>query len=477
MKSSEALKVVLKRNQYISKILQLSKYKSLENEFSQILNVPSKVLFIENCQILSRDWNFKKKKFDNFSFFALFKQAFLYFFLCFLNFISFRNNKLKKKNYHVLVEGILSKQEADRWLELSKYSKKICLIGNNFFKLNSKKIDFLIYKKKYLLNKNDLSINSKIKIFYLFIKILTFSILDNKNYFFLFNNTFYKYLKYKFIFTNTKANFMIEEKFYATSELKNFLFKSLGGKKSACIQKNILEHSISSFIRSDIFFSLATNTAKIIKVLGGYVEKIYPVGSLFMEEKWFKKKKDLKNIEEIDLLIIGINVKGNISKFDITGEFEDTYYEYLQWIVKFSQKFPEKKIVLKHHDNHSIDIREVNLLKSSNVKTIIGSQSYNQTYGYVFKSKIVCSFGSTMIMEYLGLGKICFFLDPNFKNHQFFDYLPQTNKWRISSYKDFEKKLLNLFKRRKFNFKIAKEKNDYCIESSSTSKRISKFLK
>ena len=33
MKSSEALKVVLKRNQYISKILQLSKYKSLENEF------------------------------------------------------------------------------------------------------------------------------------------------------------------------------------------------------------------------------------------------------------------------------------------------------------------------------------------------------------------------------------------------------------------------------------------------------------
>ena len=58
----------------------------------------------------------------------------------FLNFISFRNNKLKKKNYHVLVEGILSKQEADRWLELSKYSKKICLIGNNFFKLNSKKL-------------------------------------------------------------------------------------------------------------------------------------------------------------------------------------------------------------------------------------------------------------------------------------------------------------------------------------------------
>ena len=477
MRASKSLKTVIKRNQFISKILQLSNYKSLENEFSQIFNVPSKVLFMENCQILSRDWNFKEKKFDNFSIFSLFKQTFLYFLLCIVNLISFLNIKLKKKYYHVLVEGILSKKEADRWIELSKYSKKMCLIGNNFFKINSKKIDCFVYKKKYLLYKNDLSINSKLKILYLFIKILFFSILENKNYFFLFNNTFYKYLKYKFIFTNIKAKFMIEEKFYATSELKNFLFKSLGGKKCACIQKNILEHSLSSYIRSDVFFSLATNTAKIIKVLGGYVEKIYPVGSLFMEEKWFKKKKDLKNIEEIDLLIIGINVKGNLSKFDITGEFENTYYEYLQWIVKFSQKFPEKKIVLKHHDNHSIDIREVNLLKSSNVKTIIDSQSQNKTYGYVFKSKTICSFGSTMIMEYLGLGKICYFLDPNSKNQQFFDHLPQTNKWRISSYKELEKKLLNLFESGKFSFKMDKEKNDFCIESSITSKRISKILK
>ena len=91
MKSSKALKVVIKRNQYISKILQLSKYKSLENEFSQIFDVPSKVLFMENCQMLSRDWNFKEKKFDNFSLFTLFKQTFLYFLLCFLNLISFIN--------------------------------------------------------------------------------------------------------------------------------------------------------------------------------------------------------------------------------------------------------------------------------------------------------------------------------------------------------------------------------------------------
>ena len=70
----------------------------------------------------------------------------------------------------------------------------------------------------------------------------------------------------------------------------------------------------------------------------------------------------------------------------ILPEFEDTYYEYLQWIVKFSQNFL-KKIVLKHHDNHSIDTREVNLLKNGNVKTIIGSQSQIKLMDMYLKAK------------------------------------------------------------------------------------------
>ena len=41
-----------------------------------------------------------------------------------------------------------------------------------------------------------------------------------------------------------------------------------------------------------------------------------------MEETWFKKKKDIEKIENIDLLIIGINVNSFIHKLDITGNFE-----------------------------------------------------------------------------------------------------------------------------------------------------------
>ena len=66
---------------------------------------------------------------------------------------------------------------------------------------------------------------------------------------------------------------MIEEKFYATSELKITCLKVQRLKKH--IQKNMLELSISSFITTDIFFSLGHNTANILKRLGGKVNKIY----------------------------------------------------------------------------------------------------------------------------------------------------------------------------------------------------------
>ena len=180
MKSNKALSLVIKKNQYISKILQLSKYKSLEKEFSKILAVPSKVLFMENCQTLSRDWNFRDKKFNSFSFQAFLKQTFLYFLLSILNLISFFNIKIKPKNYHILVEGIFSKAEAGMWLELSKYYKKMCLVSNNFYEFKSKKIDNFTYKKKFLINRNDLSLNLKLKILSLLIKIFIFSIIDKK---------------------------------------------------------------------------------------------------------------------------------------------------------------------------------------------------------------------------------------------------------------------------------------------------------
>ena len=151
MKSNKALRIVIKKNQYILNILQSPKYKGIEKEFSKILAIPSKVLFLENCQILSKDWNFRNKKFNSFSFKIFLKQSFLYFLLSILNLISVFKINIKPKNYHVLVEGILSKTDADRWLELSKDSKKMCLVSNNSHEFQSKKIDNFTYKKFFLI--------------------------------------------------------------------------------------------------------------------------------------------------------------------------------------------------------------------------------------------------------------------------------------------------------------------------------------
>ena len=105
----------------------------------------------------------------------------------------------------------------------------------------------------------------------------------------------YKLMKYDFIFKSLISKYYIQSKLYDTSILKNYLFKKNGGKITSCTQKNLLEVGLSSFIFTDIFFSIGKNTGYLLKKLDGDCKKIFPVGSLFMEADWFKKKKYLKN--------------------------------------------------------------------------------------------------------------------------------------------------------------------------------------
>ena len=51
-----------------------------------------------------------------------------------------------------------------------------------------------------------------------------------------------------------------------------------------------------------------------------------------------------------------------------------------------------------------------------------------------------------MIFELLGHNVPGYFIDPNYENQQFFELLPQSKKWRIKNYKEFEKKFCMLLK-------------------------------
>ena len=66
------------------------------------------------------------------------------------------------------------------------------------------------------------------------------------------------------------------------------------------------------------------------------------------------------------------------------------------------------------------------------------------TYGYLDNSKLITSFGSTMIFEALSINKNCFFLDPKMQNVSFFESIKDSEKIRIKSYHEFENLVRNI---------------------------------
>ena len=57
-----------------------------------------------------------------------------------------------------------------------------------------------------------------------------------------------------------------------------------------------------------------------------------------MEADWFKKRKDLKKVEKIDVLIVGINTVLRHYKLHITEAFDKNYYKFINWAAIFSKK-------------------------------------------------------------------------------------------------------------------------------------------
>ena len=212
----------------------------------------------------------------------------------------------------------------------------------------------------------------------------------------------------------------------------------------------------------------------ICKILGGKIKKTLPVGSLFMENAWFNKKKDLKNVPFSNILILGINTLRNDNHY-VNNVYEKNYYDhFLGWLKKLSHDFPNLKIIQKHHNYYTKDSREVEKLQNCKIKTLVDNKSINSTYAYAYKSELVLSFSSTMILETLSLGKKAFFLDPNLKGTQWFDDVKKIDEFRLGSYENLKKKVQN----RKLLKKINKfDKDFYCLPSDKTSERIAKYLK
>ncbi len=484
-KSLISFKINKKKNTYIIiksliKFIQLQTTQnntitSLIKELSKNTKVPVKILEQKSNQVLYRNFDFKNNKFKylKLRFILIYFLKFLLLtILSLIGQFTLKLVKIKQKNYDLLCDNVFSQLDVDRYSKLIKYFNKVCLLGSYKKEKKIKKEEYYKYNK-FLIGRSDFSFEQKIFFLFFGFKIFYYSLRYKINLFLIFLDVVYDLLKSSHLLSAIKSKFFITQKFYGTSPIFNYYFKKKGGKITACTQKNLCNLSLSPFVFTDVMFTLGKNQGKICNSLGGYIKYFKPVGSLFMEDAWFKKKRDIKDVPEADILILGINTLYNNSHY-INNSYDESYYGfYLKWIQKLSSEFSQKKIIIKHHKDYTEDIRETNLIRNSNINVMIENKSSNSSYGWAFKSKIVLSFCSTMIIELLGHGKDAYYIDPHLKGEQWFKDVRNLKKYRLGSYKAIR----SLINKRKKKLVKKSERDHYCLNSRNTSKEISKFLK
>jgi hypothetical protein len=474
-KDKQVYKIVKNLVLFVCKIVKKNLFfQSLLSNLSLILDVPKEILEKRSNQILFKSYKFEKKKFNKkFNFIYIFWDfAILFLSIIFLLINNFIYIKKKTKKYDIICDNIHTISDVECHQNFSKNFKSVLFLSYTKLNLFNRKIN-IIYIKNELFNFIDFQFKKRLFLFFFIFKVLFYSLYHRINLFFIFKSIIYDFIKYEQLYSQYTGKYYFNYRFYDTNVLHNYLFKKRGGLKTSCFQKNICILSLSCFVYSDIFFTLGNNQGKICKELGGEIKIIKPVGSLFMENKWFNSNQNTSNAPNIDILILGINAPW--PRGCINNDFHNSYYKkFIPWIKKISKEFPNKNILYKHHNNYPGDSREAKLLSNSNIKVIIDDKNLN-SYGWAFKSKLILSFASTMVVELLGNNKEAYFIDPGGINDQWFYGIKQLNKYKINDYKSL--KNLVLKKNYKSNKVPHEKRNYYCLKSNNTIEKISKFLK
>ena len=159
-------------------------------------------------------------------------------------------------------------------LKLAQEFKSFKTISDK--KLDGSKNNFIFYKyigtNKILFKKKCFNL-----FFYNFFLVHKLSLLEKTNLFPLVTTLIKRILKYETIFSYISGKYLFQERPYATSAIKNFLFKKYGGDKSCCTQR-ILFHlgSTSFYINTDILFSLGRKSHSGLRLTGSKIGKIVP---------------------------------------------------------------------------------------------------------------------------------------------------------------------------------------------------------
>ncbi|MDD5503740.1 MAG: hypothetical protein PHV77_00295 [Candidatus Omnitrophica bacterium] len=377
------------------------------------------------------------------------------------------------KNYRLIVDGIASK------IELLRFKKLIDLIGRDKVLIittyKTAKDEFkgynIEYEKKFKhYNARDILYSFFYEIIFGVWLYLILSIRLNVNLILLMTPVINDYLKYSKLFSANKADYIVQERHYATNAVKNYLFKKNGGRASTCIQKNIIQlDAMYYYCDIDWFFSLGNRTADGLFEYGARIDKIIPVGSMFMEYYWFSNQEKVE--KNLDIVMLGINVMNAYERMDSYSKFIDDYYDCIRWLVRFKNDYPSYRIAIKHHSSAGEDKIEEEIIASTGLEAVDKNAN---SYKIAFGSRCAVTYGSTMGYELNAHGILTFFLNPNKHSTILLDYNDKLLEGlNVASYEIFRDKVLGILSG---DNKVFINADDICINSSIVSNRIYKEL-
>lgn len=457
----------------IEKIVNLAEFSELKNQLSILTEIPHRNLELKLKNIIFNKYNFFGKKAGIFDIKFNYLRSIISIVFILLIFVhDFIFRRKKSENFDLIIENIEKESALNPYKKLiSKIDNCLIITRSNYFCKNK----FINSKNSNVLNYSfDILKGKKVKLLITIFNLLKLSFKHDIDLIYFFTKVFWPYYKFSNIFSLYKSDFLLNDRLYHTCSIKNHLFKKYGGKKIFCFQVHIAESTLSAFSDQDVLLTFGDEifTQKKIINLGGNINRSIGCGSPRMEYSLNNFDKIKEDFKKIDILIIGLNITNWMAT---SKEIEKIYYEQISWLTKLSNKFDNLKFVYKHHDYFRGDKKEEQMLKDSRIKLVIRDKNFN-SYDYLMNSELVFSFGSSMILESLGLGKPSFFLDPDLQNTTFFENLDYLKNFRVKSYEEIEN-LINEKFIKKNQLHIKSKSNDFCLPSKNTSDRIIRILK
>ena len=469
-KNDDSNNIYLKLKEFIDNYCNQDHNQILIKKFSKILNISESAINLKFKRCLYNDFDPPLRKFKkNFKVIRLLKNFLL--FTCITIFVKiFGKKKFKKKYYDLMIDEVDNLRQLNKFNKLLNKFDKVLISTKNkevFKQCKNRKID-VIKNNRILPSKNYLE-NNFFNLIFFFFKILKLSMKAKENYFDIYFIILLSLIKNESFFYQVYPKIILQDRFYINCSIKNFVFKKNGGKKTICCQYHIAESGICFYADFDILFSFGEeqNSIKKLKTFGSNVEKSIPVGSLQMESEYYNFKEYKQNLEDTDLLIIGINPS---HAMQISKKVFDSYYIFLNWIVKFESLNPHIRITYKHHTNYKGDKIENEIFKNSKIKIL----KAGNTYQYLKKCKFVISNCSSMILEALSIEKNCFYVDPNNSLSTYFSYHEFDKNLILDNYNDFNQKMLSSMKNGSQN-KVNQDR--ICLNSKNVSENIYKNIK